>query len=147
MYVVRNEGGKAEYLLLKRKGTYLDGTWQQVVGGIKRGEPGWKAAFREMEEETGLPCESVTMYSADVVETYYDVQKDTIYMAPVFVAFARPESAVRLSSEHSDFRWATYEQALELLPFSQQRDALAVIRCDFVDRRPNELLHVTQEQP
>ncbi len=147
VYVVRTAGGKTEYLLLKRRGTYLDGTWQQVVGGIKQDEPGWKAALREMEEETALPADKVKMYSADVVETYYDIQKDSIYMAPVFVAFAPAVAAVRVSREHTEFCWVSYDEACLLLPFSQQRDALAMIRREFVERTPNELLRVKMEQP
>jgi dATP pyrophosphohydrolase len=144
-YVVRTDGPEARVLLLKRRGTHLDGTWQQVAGGIKEGETAWQAALREIAEESGL--RPGRLYSADLVETYYSVEKDRIYVAPVFVGFVGPDANVKVSDEHYEHEWVTFDEAAKRLPFPHQRDAMAHIRREFVDRAPSELLRINHDRP
>jgi len=46
---------KPEFLLLRRScGRIYAGEWRVIGGKIEAGESSWKAALRELSEETGL---------------------------------------------------------------------------------------------
>lgn len=137
--VLRAVNNRSEVLLLRRR-TTMAGEWCQVAGGIKKGETAWEAALREMKEETGLAPER--FYSADICEQFYQADKDSIYVAPVFVAFVNPEAAVVLNHEHSEHTWTSFDEADRLLPFAGQRDMIRHIRREFVDRKPAEMLRI-----
>jgi dATP pyrophosphohydrolase len=66
-----------------------------VSGGINKGETASQTALREIYEETGL--RPTRFYSGNIVEIYYDAERDTILTNPVFVAFIDNLQQVRLS--------------------------------------------------
>lgn len=127
-------------LLLRRTGGPIEGEWCQVAGGIEPGEAAWRAALRELEEETGLVPER--FYSADICEQFYEPDKECISMLPVFVAYVGAEAAVILNHEHSDFRWMTFAEARAAVPFSGQRAVLGHVEREFVRARPTEWLRI-----
>ncbi len=139
-FILRLDSDAAKTLLLKRAHSTLAGAWCQVAGSIKRGETAWQAALREVREETGIVPDR--FYSADICEQFYNAYKDRIELLPVFVAFIDSARSVALNHEHSDYRWLTIREALELLPFPGQRDILRRIEEQFVLREPNELLRI-----
>ncbi|HSW87108.1 MAG TPA: NUDIX domain-containing protein [Rhabdochlamydiaceae bacterium] len=126
------------YLLLKRCGKYLTGTWQMVTGGVLEGENAMQAARREIQEETGLTPDK--LYSADAVETFYMPTINKIAFVPVFVAFVE-KMHVRLSpDEHDAFEWLSFEEAKKRLVWSEQQRCIIVVHERFVLSRPNDLL-------
>lgn len=130
-------------LLLKRKKT-VEGAWAGVGGKIEEGEKAWQAVLREIKEETGLTPEK--LYSADICEQFYGLDKDSIWIAPVFVACVSGNAAVTINEEHSEFGWFTFEEAMLKVPFPGQREILKHIQEEFVQRQPVEwlLIHVHQ---
>lgn len=139
--VVRKKAGKDEVLLLRRTRS-LAGEWCQVAGAIEAGETAWQTALREVMEETGLKLEK--LYSADICEQFYEADRNSISLLPVFVGYARPEDPVTLNDEHSEYRWVSFQQAIGMIPFSGQRKMLRDIRSEFVKREPNRLLLIDQ---
>lgn len=135
--VVRKNGADSEILLLRRTRT-LAGEWCQIAGAIEAGETAWQAALREVGEETGL--QPTALYSADICEQFYEADRDAISILPVFVGFVRPKDDVRLNAEHDEFRWVTFDEALRMVPFAGQRNVLAHIRREFIDREPSRWL-------
>ena len=131
---------KVETLLLKRVRSF-NGQWCQVAGGIESGETAWQAALREIREETQLVPE--TLYSADLLERFYEIEKDAIWIAPVFVAFVKPDAEVSINEEHSDYRWMSFRKALSILPFPGQREILRRVQESFVRRKPLDLLQIS----
>ncbi len=131
-------------LLLKRTGTRMPGEWCQVAGGIEPGEKAWETAVRELHEETQLVPER--LYSADILEQFYEPDRDRIAVVPVFVAFVAPEAEPILNEEHSDWMWTTIDKARELVPFPGQRKMLEEIREIFIERPPSPLLHIPLAQ-
>lgn len=134
VYVVQQHN----YLLLRRCGPYLNGTWQMVSGGIEAGEKAWEAVLREIQEETGLVPDK--LYSADAVETFYMKSLDKITFIPVFVAFVSNPGEIRLSpTEHDAYEWLGYEQAKDRLLWSEQKRVLSHIHENFVLNEPLSL--------
>lgn len=140
-YIIKIENKQSKYLLLRRAGKYLTGNWQMVSGGIEINETAWQAALREIKEETNLIPDR--FYSADAIESFYEVARDAIVIAPVFVAFIDSEQFVQISSlEHDTFRWLSYLDTLTHLEFDNQRRIIEHIENHFVKKTPNERLRI-----
>ncbi|NTG50483.1 NUDIX domain-containing protein [Agrobacterium rhizogenes] len=131
--LLRRIDDEAEVLLLRRNHT-LVGEWCQIAGGIEEGEKAWEAALREVWEETGIKCSR--LYSADICEQFYESDRDAISMLPVFVGFVEANSAITINHEHSEFRWGSFETALNMVPFAGQRYVLRHVEAEFVEREP-----------
>jgi len=139
LVALRNTESNTEVLLLKRTQS-LEGEWCQVAGKIEEGETAWQTALRELDEETGL--RPVEFYSADICEQFYEAGPDAITMAPVFVAFINPSDDVTLNHEHSEYRWVSFEAAIEMVAFGGQRRVLREIEEAFVRRKPTKHLRI-----
>lgn len=137
LVAVRKTETRHEVLLLKRTQT-LVGEWCQVAGSIEEGEAAWQTALRELEEETGL--KPTSLYSADTCEQFYEADRDSITIAPVFVGFIDSTAKVVLNHEHSEYRWVSFDEAVEMVAFGGQRRVLRWIEDEFVKRHPSKHL-------
>jgi dATP pyrophosphohydrolase len=140
VYVCKKVEGLAKFLILKRKSKYMFGLWQQVSGKIEEDETATQAAVREIKEETGLTPEK--LFSADIVETFFDADYNAIRINPIFVAIVSGDVDVTLSHEHSEFKWATASEAKAHFSFYQQRMPLDVIEQEFILREPLQNLRI-----
>jgi dATP pyrophosphohydrolase len=105
-FVVRKPGDAqdAEFLQLRRApGDYMGGAWSTVRGGIEGNEKAWKAALRELREETGITPDQ--FYQLDTVDVFYLHGDDTLWHCPGFCAVVDADVKVTLNSEHDAFRW------------------------------------------
>lgn len=139
LVALRETQSTSEILLLRRTGT-LAGLWCQVAGGVEENETAWQAAVRELKEETALT--PLALYSADICEQFYEVERDMIEILPVFVAIVREDSQVVINHEHSAFRWVSFDQAFEMVSFAGQRNMLRHVQTEFANRAPNPLLKI-----
>ena len=137
-YVICQASEGPRYLLIRRCGKYLPGTWQMISGGIESGETAGQAALREIQEESGLIPDA--LYSADAVETFYMQSNDKIAFVPVFVAFVETMEVVLSSKEHDAYEWLPFEAAKEKLVWAEQRRVITHIHETFLTQKPNELL-------
>lgn len=125
IFIYKKVGRINKFLLLKRNESEIyAGIWSIAGGRIEEGEKIYEAAKREMMEETGL--EPVHFYSIDIVNGFYAKDKDTINLVPVFLAEAGSQ-VVKLSSEHSEYLWLDYENALEKIYWISWKQNLKVI--------------------
>ncbi|MGB3497404.1 MAG: NUDIX domain-containing protein [Rhodanobacter lindaniclasticus] len=138
--VLRGVGAATQMLLLRRAGSYLHGAWSYVAGHVEAGETGWQAAMRELREETALAPEG--FWATSFCEQFYRASVDAVELVPAFVARVAGDALPRLNGEHSAFRWATLDEAAALLPFGSQRELLAHVRCEFVEREPSPFLRL-----
>jgi len=137
LVAIRKTEAQFEVLLLKRTQT-LVGEWCQIAGSIEEGETAWQTALRELDEETGL--KPTKFYSADTCEQFYEADRDAITIAPVFVAFIDHTAKVSLNHEHSEYRWVSFAEAIEMVAFGGQRRVLHWIEDEFVTRIPSNHL-------
>ena len=137
LVAVRQIETRHEVLLLKRTQT-LVGEWCQVAGKIEEDETAWQTALRELDEETGLRPNA--LYSADTCEQFYEADRDAITIAPVFVAFIDSTATVTLNHEHSEYRWVSFNEAVEMVSFGGQRRVLNWIEDEFIKRTPSKHL-------
>lgn len=109
--------------------------WQFVSGGGEDQETPLQAARREAYEEAGIPMDApyLTLDSCTTIPAcWFDAWKQwpsSLLMVPEH-AFAVEvgDRDIVLSSEHRDCRWLDYAQALELLRFDSNRNALWELR-------------------
>lgn len=138
--VLRGEGSATRMLVAQRAGAYLHGVWSYIAGHVEQGEHGWQAALRELREETALAPRS--FWATSYCERFYAAASDTIEVVPAFVARVADDASVRLNSEHSAHRWVTLDEAADLLPFGSQRELIAHVRREFVERKPSSALRL-----
>ena len=118
----------------------LEGVWCQVAGKLEEGETAWRAALRELKEETGLAPQ--TLFSADICEQFYEPDQDAITMAPVFLAIIGADDEVRLNEEHTEFCCVSFDQACDMVEFGGQRRCLRWIEDEFIRRTPSPYLKI-----
>lgn len=138
--VIKGEGADTRVLLMQRASEYLRGVWSYVAGHIEPDETGWQAAIRELHEETGLAPQ--TLFATSFCEQFYDSGNDCVMVVPAFVARVSDDCVVQLNSEHSAWRWLTFETAMRELPFGSQRELFLYVQREFIDRPPSEHLRI-----
>lgn len=138
--VLRGAGEATQMLLLRRAGSYLHGVWSYVAGHVEAGETGWQAALRELREETTLEPDG--FWATSFCEQFYRASADAVELVPAFVARVADDALPRLNGEHSAFRWERLDAAAELVPFGSQRELLAHVRREFVEREPSPFLRL-----
>jgi dATP pyrophosphohydrolase len=144
-YLIHKTSTGARYLLIRRCGNFLTGTWQMLTGGVEQGETARAAALREIREETGLS--PYALYAADAVETFYMHARNKIACVPVFVGFVK-DTIVRLSPrEHDAYEWLSFEEAREKLVWSEQKRIITHIHHCFILNQPDPLLLIENEVP
>jgi len=106
------------------------GWWQFVAGGGEDGEAPLQAAQRETSEEIGVA--NVSLIPLDSMATvpkncFKAAQSwgNGLYVIPEYCfAVDVRDSDLRLSQEHAEVRWATYDDAASLLKWDSNRNAL-----------------------
>ncbi len=133
-HIFRVKKDKMEYLLLKRaEHEFYPGLWQMVNGKIKKNEKAYETALREIKEETGLQPDK--LWVIPNINQFYSHESDKIIMLPVFAANVNPDSKVKISNEHSDFKWVSPEEAIKLLPWPGQRNSVEIINNYFLNEK------------
>ena len=139
VYPVRFTGDDWDYLLLRRL-PERGGFWQGVTGGVEEGENIDETARRELLEETGfaaLVLERIDFsYSIPMQDEWRGLYPGGVRELVEYVFWARIDGAqeVRIDQcEHDAWRWCKFEDALSLLKWPENIEALK--RCGRVLRR------------
>lgn len=88
------------------------------------GEDDLTTALRETEEEAGLAAEHLRLIDGFVKELHYGVRgkpKEVLYW---LAELRDPKTALTLSDEHQDYRWARLEEACALAQYKDMQDTL-----------------------
>ena len=108
------------FLLLKRipeKG----GFWQPITGGVHENENLDSAAKRELFEETQI--DDYVNFLSDVHYFEFDSDGEGILKEYVYGVEIRETKDAKLSSEHSEKKWCTLDEVLDLLKYDTNKDA------------------------
>ena len=124
----RRAGGVHHFALFRRAD---EDYWQGIAGGGENEETPFEAAVRETIEETGilssptlLPLDTVSSVPATCFKDSH-LWGETTYVIPQYAYGAGlGQGEVRLSSEHSEFGWFRFEEAISRLKYDADRTAL-----------------------
>ncbi len=137
IFILRKLDNDCQILFLKRSGGQFEGQWWPVAGTCEQGEQPVKTVIRELSEETGLSASEIYLFGRDVKHL------NGVSKLESFVVFVPPESQVKLNYEHSEFRWASVQEAIEIVPESvrarvQHVEHIQHIENSFINRLPDE---------
>ncbi len=124
----RQVGQAIEYAVFQRADA---GCWQFTAGGGEGGERPIEAAHREAREEAGLPA-AANLFHLDSLSTVpvTELVGSLMWGPDVLVVPEFPFGAdarnleLRISAEHTAFRWVDYETCRDMLHWQSNRNAL-----------------------
>jgi len=150
--------GSDSYLLLKRSEAkdYAAGAWECVTGRVDQGEGFEQALHREIKEETGLEIEPV--FILGTTRFYRGKQRPENELVGIIYCclpvdetgtICPEKPAIRMSAEHSQYRWLTAVEARNMISGTRQSELwlLSVInKAEFIKQHiPNELTSYYRE--
>ena len=118
--IFRRNRDMIEYLLLKRL-PERNGFWQPVTGGMEEGETREEALCREVKEETGVKN------IVAVIEGlyYFEFSDPNLNQEYVYGVEVSPSEEIVLDrEEHSEYKWCSFQEALQLLYWKENKEAL-----------------------
>lgn len=127
----RNSKNVDVYLILKAK---WGGHWSLPKGHMNRKETPFQCALRETAEETGITQDEIQVEPVDPEDTSYRLNQKTkkvqdgIKRVRIYFGYLKDKPEIRLSKEHTHFKWASLKTCQELL-----RSELAAV----VEKREN----------
>jgi bis(5'-nucleosidyl)-tetraphosphatase len=129
--IFRLEAGQVLYLLLH----YEEGHWGSAKGHMEKAETLEETARREVREETGLT--DIRFQDGFKEEISYSFQGDkgTVRKTVVLLLAETPVRNIRLSDEHVDYGWFSYENALERTTYSDEKGVLIKANCFLLSLR------------
>lgn len=131
-HVFRKRNDDLEFLLLKRaESEKYPGIWQMVTGSSNENEKAYQTAVREISEETGL--KPIEFWVVPHMNSFYSHENDYVCMVPVFAALVENFTEVKISDEHSEFKWVGRDEAKKLLAWKGQRESVDIIYEYFIN--------------
>lgn len=64
------------------------------------------------------------------------------YVAPVFVGYVEEQQEVTLNYEHSEYKWLSFKEAIDMVSLPGNDEVLISIEKHFVMRNPSEYLRI-----
>ena len=140
----------AQYLLLRRSEhkDYAPGVWECVTGRVEQGEGFEDALRREVREELAVEVEPEHILGT----THFyrgTPSPDNELVGVVYLCSLADPASIRLSPEHSEYRWLSAHQALDLLSTSDPSTQWArrvIQRAEIIQRMlPSELVNFQRQ--
>jgi dATP pyrophosphohydrolase len=122
----RKTNTKTQYLLLKRTSDTI-GFWQPITGGIEKGETKTQALKREIQEETGIknPTKIIkNVHHYEFRDLFKQENRHRLIKEYAFGVEVFPKEKITISQEHTEHKWCTFQQALKLLKWKENKEAL-----------------------
>ena len=118
--VYRCTNTQREYLLIRNR----KGHWDFPKGKQEPGETTVHTALRELREETGLVIEHITGPLSPI--SWIFKENSILYqkLGILYLGCVALDAEVHLSSEHTDFAWLTYAEAMKRLQHETSRRLL-----------------------
>ena len=103
---------------------YSGGHWDFPKGNQEKGESDMDTALREITEETGII--DVTFLEGFKKEVFYKYKRNNHLISKKVVYFLAKSNSpdVVLSSEHLEFVWESYEDALRRITYKNSKEIL-----------------------
>jgi 8-oxo-dGTP pyrophosphatase MutT (NUDIX family) len=101
-----------------------EGTWTMPGGKLHFQESFEEGAKRELEEETGITDAKVIDGFKEEIEYFYTFEDKRIHKKVVYYLIKSNTKDVKLSYEHDDFEWLTFQEAIERVRFKNLRNVI-----------------------
>jgi len=124
--VFRKEDSKFYYLLLH----YQSGHWDFPKGHIEKGEEEKETVKREIKEETGIEdIEFIPGFRERITYFFrksYDKNKKSplVFKEVLFYLVKTKTKQVRISYEHTGYKWLPYNKAIKQITFKNAKEIL-----------------------
>jgi len=125
--VIFDEADNAKHVLILKKIDFSARRyrWRLLKGGVNDGETETEALQREIFEETGLKNVKIL----GKVHTYEFVFKNIRHMVSSYLVKADSREPIKLQkTEVADCLWTTKENALQMMHWNNERDAVKQLR-------------------
>ena len=121
-------------VLLLKKNSKRD-LWQSVTGSMELGENPYDTALRELQEETGINKQKSDLIFDDlshkfmIYSEWIDRYEESTYSNKeyIFSLKLNDEVSVKLSREHSSYKWVDLNNAIDLVFSWTNKAALKAI--------------------
>lgn len=116
------ENKRPKFLLLKYP-TY----WGFAKGWIEQDEKEEEAAIREVKEETGLKKIKIIPGFKHKQKWFFRFNGEPIKKEAVFFLIEVSKEqvgSVKISEEHEDFKWLSYEEAVKIMKIRDNKEML-----------------------
>ena len=121
-------------VLLLKKNSKID-LWQSVTGSMELGENPYDTALRELQEETGINKQKSDLIFDDlshkfmIYSEWIDRYEESTYSNKeyIFSLKLNDEVSVKLSKEHSSYKWVDLNEAIHLVFSWTNKAALKAI--------------------
>jgi len=122
-----------EYLLLE----YTAGHWDFAKGKVEQGETLKRAALRELEEEAGIKVQLLPNFSESFSYYLIDYNGEKAFKTVhFFIGQELSDQIVKLSHEHTDYSWMSYDSAYEKLTYKNAKETLEKVET-FLNKKAN----------
>lgn len=123
--VIIHRGKQIEYLLLLHVGLNKKRKhWDFPKGHIERDETEDETIVREVREETNLKDIKLYPNFRESIRYFFQKDRKTIFKTVTFRLAESKTKQVNISSEHIDYIWLTYEQALDAVTYISAKRVL-----------------------
>lgn len=123
----KNKKNEYEFCIFYRKKMKI---WQAISGGVEDNETLVETVKREILEETGLDVNDVFELSSVSTIPVVNVTgkftwgKDVYVVTEYSFGVFTENSDIKLSNEHKQYEWFTYDDAYKKLEFDSNKTAL-----------------------
>ena len=117
--IFRIDKGKAYYLLLKYP-TY----WGFLKGEVEPGETEEQTLNRESAEEAGIYDLKVLPRFRETQHYFYKFEGNLIRKDAVYFLAKTYDWKVKISHEHLDYKWASYDEAINMMRLRSNRELI-----------------------
>ncbi|MFN1833852.1 NUDIX pyrophosphatase [Balneola sp. MJW-20] len=124
-YRITENGVKFLVFLRSKKKIYAD-QWRMIGGKVDENESYWKAALRELNEETGLVPDHFWVVPS--VNTFYEAASDMIHHIPAFAAQIPANEEIQLNEEHTSYKWISADEVQLYLRWPEQQRLIRLIQ-------------------
>lgn len=115
----RDIRGEVRYLLIKNK---RSAHWGFPKGHIEKGETKKQTACREVLEETGIHLNIIDGFES---VSKYKIKDKIEKQVSIFVGTTKDVNTVIQPEEIEDYIWLTYDRAMSLLKFDNDKNILS----------------------
>jgi len=121
--------GIVVYTEVEKKIIYLlllnaKGHWDFPKGKIEEDEDKKTAALRELKEEAGISATIHDGFQYSFSYFFTDFKKQKVDKTVYFFVGRADSTEVKLSEEHTEFAWLSFDEALSKLQYDNQKTLL-----------------------